>query len=496
VNLNETAHGARRTSPSGATRIAPRNGKADARTRAAPPSAAPPSVAPPSVAPPSAATPLSWQHRHVALAGGVLAALIAVAAILPTWALATRDSGQTPLTMLDLPLPALSPEGASLSAALDVTSDGLPTEDDSAWQVLTIKSGQTLADLFQQQNFSATDLAHLLDTPGNASCLRNIYPGDEFAFLRNDDGSLRAIRFDRDDRTRVVASFAPGGIKQTELDRNVERRTHVAHGTINSSLFGAGEDAGMSDAMILKLASAFGYDIDFAQDLRQGDNFTVIYDDVYREGERLRDGDIIAATFVNKGKRYYAFRFTDNTGGTSYYSAEGRPLKKTFLRTPLEFSRITSYFSVARLHPILGMMRAHKGVDYAAPQGTPIRSAGDGKIVFRGWQPGYGNVVIVQHNPHMTTLYGHMSRLGNIQIGQRVAQGATIGYVGMTGLATGPHLHYEFRIDGSHRDPLTVTTLPPEPLPSIELARFRMQAQPMLTKLNKLEAATQFASTQ
>jgi murein DD-endopeptidase MepM/ murein hydrolase activator NlpD len=474
VNLNQNHSCAKRT--------APRNGAADVSTNAAKWT----------FIQNLAKSPLSWRRRHVVLAGAIAAVLITAGATIPTWALAMRDSGNAPRTTLDLPLPTLSREDAALSAAIDAANSD-PLTDDSAWQVVRVKSGQTLADIFQQQNLSATDLARLLDDPGNTRCLRSIHPGDEFAFLRNDDGSLRAIRFDRDDRTRVIASFAADGIKQTELDRNIERRSHVAHGSIDSSLFGAGEAAGMSDAMVLQLANAFGYDIDFAQDLRQGDSFTVLYDDVYREGERLRDGDIIAATFVNKGKRYSAFRFTNSAGETSYYSGEGRPLKKTFLRTPLDFSRITSYFSVARMHPILGTMRAHKGVDYAAPQGTPIRSAGDGKIAFRGWQPGYGNVVIVQHNPHTTTLYGHMSRLAGYAVGQHVAQGATIGYVGMTGLATGPHLHYEFRVDGQHRNPLTVTTLPPEPLPGVELARFRSQTQPMLARLNKLEA-TQLAS--
>ena len=438
------------------------------------------------------ASPLSWRRRHVVLAGAIVAVLIAGGTTIPTWALAMRDSDQASRTTLVLPLPALSPEDATLSAALDAANAD-PLLNDPSWRVVAVESGQTLGDIFQAQGLNATDLARLLEAPGNASSLSKIHPGDEFAFLHKDDGSLRAVRFDRDDHTRVIASFDASGIKQTEIERNLERRTQVAHGVIDSSLFGAGEESGMSDAMVLKLANAFGYDIDFAQDLRQGDSFTVIYDNLYREGERLRDGDIIAATFVNKGKRYSAFRFTNSAGETSYYSGEGRPLKKTFLRTPLDFSRITSYFSVARLHPILGLMRAHKGVDYAAPMGTPIRAAGDGKIAFRGWQSGYGNVVIVQHNAHTTTLYGHMSRLGGYQVGQHVAQGATIGYVGMTGLATGPHLHYEFRVDGQHRNPLTVTTLPPEPLPGVELARFRSQTQPMRARLNKLEA-TQLAS--
>ena len=190
---------------------------------------------------------------------------------------------------------------------------------------------------------------------------------------------------------------------QRIVDRLIERRTHVAHGVVERSLFDAGAQAGMSDSMVLKLANAFGYDIDFAQDLRQGDSFTVIYDEVYREGERLRDGEIVGATFINRGKRYSAFRYTDAAGNTMFYSDDGRPLRKAFLRTPVEFTRISSLFTAGRMHPILGTMRAHRGVDYAAPSGTPVHAAGDGKITFRGWQNGYGNVVILQHGGHYST---------------------------------------------------------------------------------------------
>ena len=261
---------------------------------------------------------------------------------------------------------------------------------------------------------------------------------------------------------------------------------------VTRSLFYAGERAGLSDAMVLKLADAFGYDIDFAQDLREGDSFSVVYDDLYRDGELLRGGDIIAATFINDGKRYTAVRYVNARGESMFYSENGRPLRKSFLRTPVEFTRISSLFSTGRMHPILGKMRAHKGVDYAAPSGTPIRAAGDGKIVFRGWQSGYGNFVMIQHNAHITTAYGHMSRFANAKVGQHVSQGQVIGYVGMTGLATGPHLHYEFRVDGGHRNPLTVTLPPPEPLPAGELAQFKAATAPMLAKL-RLVDGTQLA---
>ena len=439
------------------------------------------------------AAPISWRREHWFLAGIVVSVIVMTGAVLPNWAAAMRDTNASlPPATFDIPLPALSPDDSALSAAIDAANVE-PLVDDTGWQVVNVRSGQTLGDIFQQQGLGAADLARLLDDHSNTSALRHIRPGDEFAFLRNGDGSLHALRFDRDEHTRVIASFAGNGLKQTTLERNIEHRTRVVHGTIQDSLFGAGAAAGMSDAMIAQLANAFNYDIDFVHDLREGDNFTAIYDDVYREGEHLRDGAMIGAIFMNRGKRHSAFRFTNSAGETQYYTDDGRPQRKEFLRMPVDFMNITSRFSSARLHPILGTMRAHQGVDFAAPSGTPIHAAGNGKIAFRGWQSGYGNVVIIQHDAHHSTLYGHMSRFGGEQVGQHVSQGQTIGFVGMTGLATGPHVHYEFRIDGQHRDPLTVTSLPAQPLPGADLARFRTQTQPTLAKLKTLEA-TQLAS--
>src|ERR1700722_4163933 len=429
----------------------------------------------------------SWRRHHWLAVGIVVALTAMIGAITPRFANATRDPAAASMTRLDLVVPPLTDEaiGANPTAAQDGVS---AADEDIDWKVVTVHSGQTVGDIFRQQGVSPSDLQKMLDDHDNTTALRNIHPGQEFAFGRASDGSLRAVRFDRDEHTRVTESFAGRTIRETVQDRGMERRTHVAHGVVDRSLFETGEQAGLSDAMVLKLATAFGYDIDFAQDLRQGDSFTVIYDDVYCEGERMDDGDIIAATFINRGKRFSAFRYTDSTGNTMYYSGDGRPLRKEFLRTPVEFTRISSFFTSARMHPILGTMRAHHGVDYAAPTGTPIHAAGEGKVAFRGWEGGYGNVVILQHGVHYSTVYGHMSKIAALAVGQHVSQGQTIGFVGMTGLATGPHLHYEFRVDGVHHDPLTVTLPKPEPLPAVELAKFQSQTTPMLAKLKTLEA--------
>ena len=427
-----------------------------------------------------AAAPVSWRREHWVLGATALMLTILVGAIMPTFASATRaDPESFALTTLSLKLPPLAVDSG-------LALDEEPNEPD--WKLVQVRPGQSLSAIFSEQGLDPRDLQRVLDAQADASALRRIRPGDVFAFAIDANGSLKSIRFDRDEKTRVTLDLTSDEVSEAVEDRAVQRRVEVAHGVIASSLFEAGDQAGMSDRMTLKLADAFGYDIDFAQDLRRGDSFSVIYDEVYREGERLRAGDIIAATFINQGKRFTAIRFTNAKGETLFYTQDGRPLRKAFLRTPVEFTRISSKFSSGRMHPILGKMRAHRGVDYAAPSGTPIRAAGAGKIVFRGKKGGYGNAVIIQHNGKFTTLYGHMSRFAAAKVGQRVSQGQVIGYVGMTGLASGPHLHYEFRVDNKHKNPLTVTLPKEEPLPASELARFNRSAVPLLAQLNRVDA--------
>ena len=429
-----------------------------------------------------AAAPISWRAEHWVLGGVALLLTALVGIVIPGWASATRhDPAPTSYTTLAIDVPQLMPGNEADPAIGAYGITGAPAEPD--WHRVTVRAGQSLADIFEENDLSPADLQRALNSQNDASALRHIHPGDEFAFVKDANGGLVMMRFDRGDAARVTLRFTPEAVTETVDERAIERRTQVGHGVLTRSLYEAGAQAGMSDTMIWKLANAFGYDIDFAQDLREGDSFSVIYDDVYREGEHLHDGDIIAATFINQGKRYTAIRYTNEKGESMYYSEDGRPLRKAFLRTPVEFTRISSMFSVGRMHPILGYMRAHQGVDYAAPTGTPIRSAGDGKIVFRGWKSGYGNFVIVQHNAHISTAYGHMSAFANEKLGQHVSQGQVIGYVGMTGLATGPHLHYEFRVDGQHRNPLTVTLPKEEPLPPSQLALFKQKSGALLAKL-------------
>lgn len=236
---------------------------------------------------------------------------------------------------------------------------------------------------------------------------------------------------------------------------NFEIRVAYRAGAIERSLFEDARDAGLSDPIILKLAEIFGWDIDFALDIREGDSFVVIYEEKFWFGRRIGEGAVLAAEFSNRGKTYQAIGLKDEIGRVTYFTPTGRNLQRTFLRTPVQFSSVSSSFSKSRYHPILKTWRAHNGVDYSAPAGTPVRATADGKLVSIGWNGGYGNTVIIDHGSFYSTLYAHLSRYRDgLKRGQKIEQGDVIGYVGQTGLATGPHLHYEFQIGGQHQNPL------------------------------------------
>jgi murein DD-endopeptidase MepM/ murein hydrolase activator NlpD len=264
---------------------------------------------------------------------------------------------------------------------------------------------------------------------------------------------------------------------------------------INSSLSQSAARAGLSHSLTMDMASVFGYDVDFAQDIRQGDEFDVIYEQKVVNGKAVGNGPILSARFTNRGKTYTAVRYTNKQGNSSYYTADGNSMRKAFIRTPVDFARISSKFSMGRKHPILNKIRAHKGVDYAAPRGTPIKAAGDGKVLLAGRRGGYGNTVIIQHGNTYRTLYGHMQGFAKgVQTGGTVKQGQVIGYIGTTGLSTGPHLHYEFQVNGVHVDPLGQKLPMADPIAKAERARFLAQSQPLMARMDQ-EKATMLASS-
>jgi murein DD-endopeptidase MepM/ murein hydrolase activator NlpD len=354
--------------------------------------------------------------------------------------------------------------------------------------VVRVKSGDSLDRLFRRHGLSVTDLANMLKVKEARNALALIKPGDEIGFVRDGDDVISLSRELSEDLTmRVVRSG--DGYDVEFLANPVEQRRAQAHGRIKSSLFEAGADVGMSDTLIMNLAGIFAWDVDFALEIREGDSFSLVYEEIWQDEKRLRDGEILAAEFVNQGRVFRAVRYEDPDGRVDYFTPEGLSVRKAFLRAPLDFSRVSSNFNPNRLHPILKTRRPHRGVDYAAPRGTPIKAAGDGKIIFRGKNGGYGNCVIIQHGGNVTTLYAHLSKFAkNAPKGRRVNQGQVIGFVGSSGLATAPHLHYEYRLNGVHRNPRTVPLPEAEPVPRQYRASFQEASRPLLTQLDAISS--------
>ena len=357
---------------------------------------------------------------------------------------------------------------------------------------LVVQAGDSLDRIFRRHDLSLADLAEMVELDEANQYLVRLQPGDEIGVSHDADKVMSLSRDISRTRTMTVARSADGFIVGF-TDDPVETRSVGAHGTIRSSLFEAGQQAGIADAIIMEMAGIFQWDIDFIQDVRIDDTFTVIYEELWSEGRKLQDGAIIAAEFNNQGKLYRAARYTMPDGDVGYYTPDGRSVRKAFLRAPVDFSRISSNFNLNRRHPVLNTIRAHRGVDYAARTGTPIRASGDGKVSFRGVNGGYGNTVILQHGGNITTLYAHMSKFANAKVGTRVKQGQIIGYVGQSGLATGPHLHYEYRINGVHRNPRTVALPPADPVPPEHFSDFETVSAGLWHQLD-LYRSTQLAT--
>jgi murein DD-endopeptidase MepM/ murein hydrolase activator NlpD len=444
---------------------------------------------------------LDWRRKPWIIATATALVALFGMLVLPSFASIFRDSVLDRANALDVVLPESPIETFELGRGDERVAliDGVyaPLSEAAQWTSVTIERGQTLGEIFARFGISSRQLARIVAAAPSADSFTRLRPGDRIGIRRDGSGTLTALQLDVDGDTRRIVEIDGDRVSERTIERPVEKRLRVASGLIVGSLFGAGEEAGLDDGTIIKLAKVFGYDIDFAQDLRRGDQFSVVFEENYRDGEVVAGGDIIAATFVNRGRRFDALRFEKSDGSVEYYDQAGRPLRKAFIRTPVEFSRISSRFSSARRHPILGTVRAHKGVDYAAPSGTPIMAAAEGRVRFAGWKNGYGRVVEIDHGRGHSTLYAHMSRFGaNAKVGTRVRQGDNIGHVGMTGLATAPHLHYEFRINGVHRDPLKVTLPPPEPLPGTLMAKFRAATAPYIKQLAQAEARSSVAIAQ
>lgn len=393
-------------------------------------------------------------------------------------AIAGPVSLDSPRVQLRLPLPEPQPSEQQTAA----TDSG---EADYDWTTIEVRRGDSLATLMQRYGVPASDWLALSQLPRHGGQFSRLHPGDTLRIARDEDGRLLALYRPINEQNSLLVERGESGLEARIMHYELERRTHHASGQIRSSLFLAGREAGLSDNLTMELANIFAWDVDFALDIREGDSFTLIYEAFYRDGERVRTGNVLAAEFNNRGRHLRAIRFSDAEGNNDYYTPEGKSVRRAFIRTPVDFTRISSPFNPNRRHPVLNRIRAHRGVDYAAPRGTPIRATGDGRVTHRGPRGGYGNTLIIEHAGRYTTLYAHMNGYARgIREGTRVRQGQTIGYVGATGLASGPHLHYEFRVNGAHKDPLRVELPSADPLPARYREDFRATAEPLLAQLD------------
>lgn len=370
----------------------------------------------------------------------------------------------------------------------------VPAEPRLHWSEFEVRSGDTLSGLFRKAGFNDGLMLSVIHGDGEAGDLQHLYAGETISFATNDADELMAITLQRSRLESLQIEHGEDGFVGEKVIREPEVRLTYAEAEIESSLFGAGQSAGLTDKLTMELAGIFGWDIDFVLDIRRGDSFSVVYEELYLDGEKIDNGRILAASFNNQDRDLKAVLYTDSDGVTAYYTPDGRSMRKAFLRTPVDFARISSHFNLARRHPVLHRIRAHKGTDYAAGPGTPIRAAGDGKVLLAGRKGGYGNTVVLQHGNNITTLYAHMQGFARgVRTGGRVTQGQVIGYVGSSGLATGPHLHYEFRVNGAPRNPVTVPLPDAEPISSEELARFQAATQTALAQLDTYQSTSAIA---
>jgi murein DD-endopeptidase MepM/ murein hydrolase activator NlpD len=366
------------------------------------------------------------------------------------------------------------PVAAASAQPVATTPAPAPQEASIAFSTIevVVNRNDTMDRLFRRFELNLADLATLRGLPELRSQLDRLKPG-ELLRLMHRGGELVGLERKLSDSETLKVTRDANGFSSDVLENPLEIRTRTASATIESSLFQAAADASLDDRVAFELAEIFQYDIDFVLDIQQGDRFTVVYEEVFQDGEPLRTGKILAAKFVNEGREYRAVLYTDAQNKADYFTPDGRSLRKAFIRAPVQFSRISSRFNPSRRHPVLNTIRAHRGVDYAAPVGTPVRAAGDGRVRFAGRQGGYGNVIELEHGSGVVTVYGHLSRFASrLHRGQRVDLGQVIGYVGKTGLATGPHLHYEYRIRGAHKNPQTVALPNAEPIAATERDRF------------------------
>ena len=375
------------------------------------------------------------------------------------------------------------------------TSPSEPTAQDAGaeslfWREERIRSGDTLTSVFKRLELDTADVHAVVEADGKTKALSQLRIGETVAVAVGEEGQLAKVKYSPSPTETYLYEHgdSDNSFQSQHVVETPESMPRVREGRISSSLFADAAAVGLSQAQIMELAGIFGWDIDFALDLRAGDTFSVLYDEQYLDGRKIGNGDILAARFTNQGTTYTAVRFVGPDGSAAYYTPEGQPMRKEFLRAPLDFTRVSSDFNPRRLHPLFKTVRPHNGIDYAAPRGTPVYAAGGGKVIAVGYSNSRGNYVDIQHNGKHATRYYHLDRF-RVKKGQVVKQGQVIGAVGSTGYATGPHLHYEFLVDGVHRNPRTVALPKADSIPARLKAPFAMRTNSVLAQLDHLGTA-------
>jgi len=381
---------------------------------------------------------------------------------------------QTVVQALELPEPA--------------STDIADAESFDFWSEERIQRGDTIASLLDRLGVGAEDKARVLAASRQTPALQRLTPGRTVLARVTVSGQLLLLRYLATDERLVTLNRVQEAFAAEETAIQLDARPIMRSGEIRASLYGATDAADIPDSIASQMAEVFSGDIDFHRDLRRGDRFSVVYEAFYHNGNLIKTGRLLSAEFVNQGKSYRAVYFKDSLGREGYFTPQGQSMKRAFLKSPLPFSRISSGFSNARYHPVLKEWRAHRGIDYVAPTGTPVRAVADAVVSFAGWQGGYGNIVILNHQRPYSTAYGHLSRFApGVKPGKRINQGDIIGYVGATGLATGPHLHYEFRVAGVPQDPLGLKLPTSFALDNRDRNRFLAESRPLVNRLDLLQ---------
>jgi len=362
---------------------------------------------------------------------------------------------------------------------------------------VTVKPGDNLSLIFKRAGLNDRHMMEFLSSHQETKRLTSLYPGHILEFGINAQNGLQQLNYTIDRLNSFSFTKKRGEFDFQESKREPDVRLAQASAFITQSLYTAGMDARLDDKLIMELAEVFGWDVDFALDIRKGDHFKVVYEEKFLDGEKIGNGDIIAAEFVNQGEAFQAVRYVNSQGDVGYYTPDGKSMRKEFLRAPLDFRRISSSFNPRRLHPVLKTRRPHRGIDYAASTGTPVWSSGNGRVVASGYSKANGNYVVIQHGGSIQTKYLHLSKR-YVKKGQKVKQKQKIGTVGSTGLATGPHLHYEFLMNGVHRNPRTIVNRLPKAksITPAELSRFIMETRTQVAALNEYSPGTQYATAE